>query len=380
MKMVKDILVPVNLIPLSPSAIAGLKLLQETFESHIELLHVVPNSPFYVENEALLKEAIQLRLQHIRDSLSDAGVHVSDVTVQHGSAYERVIEYAHETEKNLIFVDRENLKEKDVDVTIDKIVRKSLNPVWVVNSDRQSDGSVEKILCAYDLSDNSARIVKNAIVLAKAFHSELHLLHVVEQTTYDWWTGVSGEAFEAYAQKEIESAEAFLDQFSFADVNIVKIFLRGRPYEEILLQVAETEPDLVIIGTRGQSNLKTLLIGSVSEHVLAQLTTSFLTMKEQSVFELPDKAFIENQLGRDELLKRARRLRDAGFPEEAIYYLKTYLRLNDRELTVYNEMAACYRDLQDNEAADKYLAQAKQIEKRLWELKVQSEMIARRHN
>ncbi|MBN2525975.1 MAG: universal stress protein [Deltaproteobacteria bacterium] len=380
MRMVEDILVPVNLSAMSDHAMADLKLIQETFNSHIELLHVVPDSPFYVENEALLEEAINLRLERIKDRLSHNGVHVAKVTIQHGAAYERIIEYAHLEKKNLIFVDETNLKEDDADTTIDKIIRKALTPVWVVTPNQTKRGAVDVILCAYDISENSARIVKNAIVLAKGFSCELHLLHVIEQSSYSWWTGTPTEEFETYAQQEIEAADKFLDDFAFGDLKTARIFLRGKPHEEILLQVNETEPDLMIIGTRGQSGLRTLLIGAVSERVIPRLKTPFLTMKEQNVFELPDRTFIESQLGKEELLARAQRLQKAGFAEEAIFYLKQYLKLNDRKMSAYDLIASCYRDVGNDKKAEQYLELAKQIKNKLWEKKVHSEIVTRKRS
>ena len=375
MKMLEDILVPVNLKELSSRAIESLKLLQDSFDSRIELMHVVPDSPFYIENAELLEEAVALRLEHIRDSLAQGGVNVAVITIQYGVMFERIIEHALETQKNLIFLDRKNMGEDGADVTIDKILRKALNPVWVVNTGGKASGTVKRILCAYDTSENSARIVKNAIVLARAFSCELHLLHVIEKPDYDWLPGgIDSEVFEKYAEKEIESARSFLSQFVFREVETDEIFRHGLPPYEILDEVKVTTPDLVIIGTRGHSDLRTLLMGLVSEQVIAQLDIPVLTMKAKNVFELPDRAAIENEFGLEELLARAIRLKEAGFLEEAIYYLRKYIKRNNKNLVAYEEIEACYTELGRDKLAADYHAKARRIKDKVWQIKVESEI------
>ncbi len=42
----------------------------------------------------------------------------------------------------------------------------------------------------------------------------------------------------------------------------------GRPAEIICDEARETEADLIVMGTRGLTGLKHLLVGSVAEHVI----------------------------------------------------------------------------------------------------------------
>ncbi|MBN2342527.1 MAG: universal stress protein [Deltaproteobacteria bacterium] len=374
MKMVKDVLVPVNLKPLSQKALRTIKSLYESFDSHFELLHVVPESPFYVENAELLQEAISLRLNKIKDSLQSVGVNSATTNILHGAAYNSIIEHAHTENKNLILLDRENMGEDDgIDVTIDKVVRKALNPVWVVNPGENEHSGIKKIICAYDLSETSHRVVRNAMALTKAFSCELQLVHVIEKNYYDWWTQAA-EQFDAFSKGETENAQKFLRQFAMNDLNAKEVYLSGKPYEEIINYVSKEQPDLVIIGTRGQSSLKTLITGSVSEHVISRVQTPFLTMKEQNVFEVPSRTLVENEFGISELLTRARQLKKAGFFEEAIVYLKRYLQSPRKNMSAYDEIAECYRALEMDDKADAYLNEAKHIKQKLWHTKVEKEI------
>lgn len=374
MKMVKDVLVPVNLKPLSQKAINTIGLLHKAFGSNFELLHVIPESPFYMENAELLQEAITLRINGIRESLEAAGISDVSTTSLHGTAYNSIIEYAVGEKKNLILLDRENLGEDDgVDVTIEKVVRKALSPVWVVNPGASDNAGVKKIVCAYDLSETSERVVRNAMALSKAFSCELHLVHVIEKTYYDWWTQ-SDEQYNSFSREETQSAKQFLSQFAMKGLNTKEIFMSGKPYEEILNYVAAENPDLVIVGTRGQSSLKTLLTGSVSEHVISRLKTPFLTMKEQNVFELPTRIMVENEFGISELFTRARQLKKAGFFEEAIVYLRRYLESPEKNISAYDDIVECYKNLGMDDKANAYLNEAKQIEQKLWHSKVEKEI------
>lgn len=49
---------------------------------------------------------------------------------------------------------------------------------------------------------------------------------------------------------------------------VAKVLTHGRPGERILEQVSEGQHDLVVMGSRGRGELRSLLLGSVSHEVL----------------------------------------------------------------------------------------------------------------
>jgi nucleotide-binding universal stress UspA family protein len=53
----------------------------------------------------------------------------------------------------------------------------------------------------------------------------------------------------------------------------------GDPAGAILMVASEEKPDFIVMGTRGLSNMKGLLVGSISNHVVQHATCSVITVK-----------------------------------------------------------------------------------------------------
>jgi nucleotide-binding universal stress UspA family protein len=135
------------------------------------------------------------------------------------------------------------------------------------------------ILVAYDGSAHSQRALDCAANIAERYGAQLILVHAfhpvpgelglrmleqVEATTI-----ASGEQVIAEAQSRLASLGAKFDSE----------LLEGPPAEAVL-RVAETRKcDLIVIGSRGLSELRATLLGSVSEHVLHHSAMPVLVVK-----------------------------------------------------------------------------------------------------
>ncbi|MGZ3456151.1 MAG: universal stress protein [Polyangiales bacterium] len=136
------------------------------------------------------------------------------------------------------------------------------------------------ILVATDFSECSARAVELAIETAKAFHAELTLVHAWELSA-GAYTGVEFATLELIrtigdaAQRQLAEALAAV-QTRFPGA---KAMLReGNPKQEILRAAEEIGADQVVIGTRGRTGAKRLLMGSVAERVVRACPVAVLTV------------------------------------------------------------------------------------------------------
>lgn len=141
---------------------------------------------------------------------------------------------------------------------------------------------VRRILVPIDFSQHAQAILEWATHLAREHRSTLVLLHAYHlpvefqqlEATYlppEFWSSVRGEA-EASLERSAED----LRRQGFEVEVVVK---EGYPATVIEEEARNLRADLIVIGTRGLSGLKHLLLGSVAERVVQRAPCPVLTVK-----------------------------------------------------------------------------------------------------
>jgi nucleotide-binding universal stress UspA family protein len=139
----------------------------------------------------------------------------------------------------------------------------------------------EKILVAIDPSAAAARAVECARKLAKLTGATVILVHA-----YPKVPDYLGEPnLSDTIARHHENARALLEPFaqSLQKDGIVTIteILEGPPADAIL-RVAETrDVDLIVMGARGLGSLGSLLLGSVSQKVMAHASCPVMVVRAQ---------------------------------------------------------------------------------------------------
>jgi nucleotide-binding universal stress UspA family protein len=142
----------------------------------------------------------------------------------------------------------------------------------------------EKLLVALDFSAHSTKALETAIDLAKIFGARILLLHAVHLPPLigipdqvmippDVWTGVR------------EAARGKLEQYTEkvrAEGVPVEAFLAEAPASDAIVEEARRAGvDLIVMGTRGLTGLKHVLLGSVAERTLRLAPCAVLTVKDE---------------------------------------------------------------------------------------------------
>jgi len=142
---------------------------------------------------------------------------------------------------------------------------------------------MRKILVPVDFSEHSARALEMAIDLAKAFGSEIHLLHCYQIQPY----GISPYGIvlpEDFDREVRQAAERHLDEWRakvlLEDVEVGASLSSRFPSLEISETASEIGADLIVMGTRGLSGIKHVLLGSVAERTLRLAPCPVLTVKD----------------------------------------------------------------------------------------------------
>ena len=141
----------------------------------------------------------------------------------------------------------------------------------------------ERILVAIDGSEESTRAADVAIELSKKDSASLFVITVVHDAVVVY--SEQGAASNLPIDKARADAERFMKStVSRAEAQGVKV--RGEIVEKvpsvvdaIVDNADEWKVDLVVVGTRGLTGLKKLLLGSVSNSVLHYANCSVLVVK-----------------------------------------------------------------------------------------------------
>jgi universal stress protein A len=141
---------------------------------------------------------------------------------------------------------------------------------------------IEKILVPVDFSKHSEAAMELARGLAQNFHAEICLLHVYSDAIT--WSPPYGPPMPVDHGLRIERAA--LEQFDEwrektcpADLTVTSFIRRGDPSTEIVELARESQADLIVMGTRGATGLRRVLMGSVAERTVRCAPCPVITTK-----------------------------------------------------------------------------------------------------
>ncbi len=153
----------------------------------------------------------------------------------------------------------------------------------------------EKILVPLDGSEHSLKGLEVAIEIAKKFKSNVTLIHVYSITvrpivvpepatiTPSGVPVMTAEEVEKIAAAARKEGERLLEdgarRTEVAGVKTEKVLVEGHNVEEIVDAAKEGNFDLIVLGARGVSRIREILVGSVSDGVVHHSTCPILLVK-----------------------------------------------------------------------------------------------------
>jgi nucleotide-binding universal stress UspA family protein len=137
----------------------------------------------------------------------------------------------------------------------------------------------EKILVPLDGSEHSIRALKNAIQIAKKFDGSITLIHVYTISSF----AITPTQVYKYVQAIREFGGSILEEgeniVKAEGVQVDTLLKEGPSVENILETVTKGNFNLVVMGSRGLSKLKGILMGSVSDGVTKNAPCPVLVVK-----------------------------------------------------------------------------------------------------
>ncbi|MBW2295814.1 MAG: universal stress protein [Deltaproteobacteria bacterium] len=139
-----------------------------------------------------------------------------------------------------------------------------------------------KILVAVDFSETSDRALEAAIVYAKQFGASLDLVHaftlpVAFVSPYE--VAIPEGFFDDARKGAVKTLNENLAKAEAAGVQATATLIEEQATKALTDFVERQQIDLLIMGTRGHTGLKHVLLGSVAERTLHRANCSVLVVK-----------------------------------------------------------------------------------------------------
>ncbi|MEM8722065.1 MAG: universal stress protein [Cyanobacteria bacterium P01_G01_bin.39] len=137
-----------------------------------------------------------------------------------------------------------------------------------------------KILVALDLSDASRSVFNTALFLAQTTHAQLVLLQIIPSAKDESLSSVYEESRQRFKQRGLEALQSLAQDATTAGVNVEFTQDLGNPGRTICDFAQTRSVDTILVGSRGLTGAKEMLLGSVSNYVTHHAPCSVLIVRE----------------------------------------------------------------------------------------------------
>ncbi len=161
-----------------------------------------------------------------------------------------------------------------------KCLRKSGTKVLLVNASHAKP--FRRIVACVDFSETSREVVAQAWRVAGRDRAEVHLLHAFQPEWRVWTSATELPALSNFEKSHRAILEGNLRQLAASSPNanpVVSVMPAKTPGHGIAEYCREVNADLVILGSKGRTNLTYVLLGSTVERLLKELPCSALVVR-----------------------------------------------------------------------------------------------------
>ena len=148
---------------------------------------------------------------------------------------------------------------------------------------------IKTIVAAVDFSEHSDAALDNAVALAKRFGAAVHIVHAYRfpvELDAPYEVSLPDDYLEAVRQVVHRKLEAAAGKVAAEGIE-VKWHLVPVPEAAGISKLAlDVGADLIVMGTRGNTGLEHVLLGSVAERTIRLAPSSVLTVKRGNSGEM----------------------------------------------------------------------------------------------
>ncbi|EMA11018.1 Nucleotide-binding universal stress protein, UspA family [Haloarcula vallismortis] len=232
----------------------------------IHLVTVIPSNVHAGMPGMNFSERRKKGLRRYQNVMEDAGFD-TETHVVRGTPHRRINGIAEAEKADMTIIGSRGqspLDNRVIGSTARNLARTTVVPLLVNRIERSTDEPdvlrehlFQRVLYATDFSENAAR----------AFDAFQYLRHATQVATL---VHVESPKDATSEEEPSERLESLADTLSQWDIETSVEVRHGDPAEEILDVEASVTPTTTLVGSRGQSRMRRLLLGSVSEDIVAR--------------------------------------------------------------------------------------------------------------
>lgn len=302
MSWVRHIVAGVDFTPCSATALKQAVRIAKRNEARLEVVHVLETlvvtdleealTPFQTDIRAGLVQDARKSWEDFRAAIPGAGRLELEVEIAHPVA--AILRRVRERGADLLVLGSHGTTARDraPGTLATACVRKAAASVLLIRDPHA--GPFRTVVACIDFSSTSRKALDQAVAMAAQDSAVLHVLHVFHapwhrlhyraptpQTSPDYQ-----KQYRDGLQRRLEAfCEPFRSGMARLDVHHAVYDYPGHG-GGIVEFVKHVRGDLVVLGTRGRTNLRDLLLGSTAERVVREAPCSILAVKPEE-FEHP---------------------------------------------------------------------------------------------
>ncbi len=296
MDCLKNIAVGVDFSSFSRCALKQAARIAKWNQAKMHAVHVVDNSmanhlkEFWGCRRALIgsqdavdaiRDSAQKQLDEMVGGLEDVSFRADAIT---GSPFVELLRLVRDDSSDLLVLGTNGSSDpsKGAGVLATKCVRKAATKVLLVRADHAEP--FKKVVACVDFSESSHRVIEQAIRVAQQDGASLHLLHVFSPP----WKAAnyvplpSSEDQQRHAdsltERMQEAIQPFESETHAMQVETIVVENKREP-DGIIQFIEDTAADLVVLGTRGRTGMRAIMLGTVAERLVRESPCSVLAVK-----------------------------------------------------------------------------------------------------
>lgn len=154
-------------------------------------------------------------------------------------------------------------------------------------------GQTKKILVAMASTEHSRGIFDFAATLATGLDAQMLIVSIINARDIDAVRSVSDMGYAVDGDKYVagiksarqQEIESILGNTTFPKAHIQTIIRVGNPVEELLKIATHEAVDMVVMGTKGRTDLKHILMGSVAEKMFRRSPVTIVSYRDAAQAE-----------------------------------------------------------------------------------------------